>query len=397
MKLDPPDFLTAVAGKLTTNLAAYVAGAKAWPVTYSLGEWKGDALRANFPGVPVRVDAWRRWAREHDVELRSANRRVGVSAQVLITHVVVPDLDAAARICGGAWPAAVRCARERAEVLTEHFAHLRDPAALAGALARVMELDEVAFDVAVNAGVWFAAAGDVSSLTPRQVPLEGTDAKWLQSHKRVVATLAGRESLELAAPHPPRVHFTYLDPQHLRSGGRRHDSVTLGDRVVVAYEPRVVVISENKDTAVHFPQMASAIAVEGGGSAAVLLAAVDFIADADLVVYWGDLDAEGFEILNQLRACGLVVTSMLMDAGTWARYMRYGTKFDKSGRPILPRAPKAVAHLTASEQQVYLLLCSEAHVGPRRLEQERIPLRVAANELVALASAKRTEAANSVA
>ena len=50
-------------------------------------------------------------------------------------------------------------------------------------------------------------------LTPRQVPLPGVHAKWLNTHQAHVATLAdfGRR-IGLATQSRPRIHFTYLDP-----------------------------------------------------------------------------------------------------------------------------------------------------------------------------------------
>ncbi|WP_223884566.1 DUF2220 domain-containing protein [Micromonospora craniellae] len=70
------------------------------------------------------------------------------------------------------------------------------------------------------------------------------------------------------------MHFTYLDPAHLAAGGRRHDSVTIGDRAQPVYQPRVVIISENKDTAIHFPALDGAVSVEGVGRGGRTIAAL---------------------------------------------------------------------------------------------------------------------------
>jgi len=73
-----------------------------------------------------------------------------------------------------------------------------------------------------------------------------------------------------------------------------HDSASVGDAVALPYEPQVVVISENKDTAVGFPPGAGGIAVEWVGSGGGTHARFDWIRDAPLAFCWGDMDADGW-------------------------------------------------------------------------------------------------------
>ncbi|WP_121678460.1 hypothetical protein [Cryobacterium sp. LW097] len=100
------------------------------------------------------------------------------------------------------------------------------------------------------------------------MPLQGFHTKWLESRRGMVARLAGFDDLGLLLPHPSRIPFTYLDPQHIETDGRRHDSATVGDTFTTAYLPALVVICENKDSALHFLEVSSAISVEGAGSGA---------------------------------------------------------------------------------------------------------------------------------
>ncbi|HEY5178503.1 MAG TPA: Wadjet anti-phage system protein JetD domain-containing protein [Dermatophilaceae bacterium] len=65
---------------------------------------------------------------------------------------------------------------------------------------------------------------------------------------------------------------------------------------------------------------------------------------------------------------------------TWERY---GTNLDVHGKPLEARAPRPVPHLTASESELYHQLISPAWTRHRRVEQERIPLAVAVQEVVA--------------
>ncbi len=99
------------------------------------------------------------------------------------------------------------------------------------------------------------------------------------------------------------LHLTYVDPGHIASGRRRHDAWTTGDKHDIAYQPRTVLVVENRDSRLWFPPAQDTIVVEGGGkAAAALLANVPWIRAADHIVYWGDIDADGYAILNRFRA-----------------------------------------------------------------------------------------------
>ncbi len=83
--------------------------------------------------------------------------------------------------------------------------------------------------------------------------LDHTPRAGQEPRRHLVAELAGLNTLPVSPAHPARVHLTYLDLHHRAAGGRHHDCISIGDRVQLGYEPQVVVISENKDTAVGFP------------------------------------------------------------------------------------------------------------------------------------------------
>lgn len=375
----PEKVLAEVEMRLTSTWADEVTGASpdageaAWPHAFPLGEPTGRELSRDFAAAARAAATWRAWARRHDVELRTRGRRVLGTDQELPTHVVVPDVDVAARLVGGGWPERLTRARERAIVLARRFPHLTDPARM---LAAVDAFGDVDFDLLCRAGAWFAS-NDATGLTPRQVPIEGLHGKWLNTRRHLVRTLAGVDDLRLAPPHPARLHFTYLDPEYRRGGGRRHDSATVGDAVTPAYAPDVVVISENKDTAIHFPELPGGISVEGVGRGGATAAAFPWLVSAPLVVYWGDMDADGLEILDGFRAAGVQARSVLMDVSAYEAWERFGTDVDVKGRPLESREPRDVPHLTAEEAQLYALLTSRHWTRRRRIEQERIPLAVA--------------------
>lgn len=157
-----------------------------------------------------------------------------------------------------------------------------------------------------------------------------------------------------------------------------HDSLTLGDNVRLPYEPSVVLIVENKDTAILFPEMAAAVVVEGNGNTSVgLLPRVPWIANAPTIIYWGDIDGRGYEIVNGLRENLRQVRTVLMDTATYEKYAEFGTYTDERGVALKPRKRSALPWLTTAERTVYLNLTDPAWTRHRRFEQERIPLTTA--------------------
>lgn len=355
-----------------------------WPHAFPLGRPTTEALHRDFAGTLDWAATWRTWAAGHGVALRTTTRRVHGTDQVLPTHLVVPDVDRAAQLVGGPWPGRLDRGRANLQALVERFPELVTDGLLAKTIKDIDGFAPVDVELLMRAGQWFATQ-DATGLTPRQVPIEGLHAKWLNTRRHLVSRLARRDDLALAPPHPPRVHLTYLDPGHRAAGGRWHDAVTIGDAMTPAYRPELVIISENKDTAIHFPPRARAISVEGVGRGAGAVAAVDWLAQAPTVIYWGDMDADGLEILNEFRAAGIAAHSMFMDPSAYQRWERFGATVDPHGRPLEADARHPVPHLTDDERRLYDSLTDPAWPGVRRIEQERIPLALALAEVERLA------------
>ena len=358
----------------------------AWPHTFPLGTPPTKAeLEKRFDTYQQLALTVRSWASTNELTLTTATRLVHGTSQPIPTHVTIDGIDTAARLCGPAWTA--RLARGRAR-LAELRAH-----GFAGDLTRtVREVDtysDLDFNLLCSTTEWFRTHGDEArGLTPRQVPVPGLQAKWLnyKGRQALIAALAALPSLELAPPHPSRIHFTYLDPNHIAAGGRRHDSASVGDAMTPAYTPRVIVITENKDTAVGFPPVHGGIAVEGAGTGATTPAAIGWLRECPTVIYWGDLDADGLTILNQYREAGLNAVSILMDIPTFDTYAAFGTDHDVNGNPIKVSVRRDLAKLEAHERALYERLTDPTWSGYRRIEQERIPLTTALTAVQAVAA-----------
>jgi hypothetical protein len=372
----PEQVLGEIATRLGRTWSDVVAGAT-WTPDFQLGTsaLKGRRLVESWSETHRLALRWEDWVMAAgggvDLEVRTVS--VHRSPQTLPGTLRIATIDTAARIVGAEWPSRIGRARARADLLLARFPALDD---LGGVLRATDSYSEVDFELLCRTAAWFAAPHP-EGLTARQVPVEGLGTKWLSSRTSLVRRLAGVESLDLQPGRPSRVHVTYLDPSHLAAGGRRHDVATIGDVDTVAYRPRVVVISENRDTAQQFPLLAGGIAVEGEGRGAGAVAALPWIHDVETIWYWGDMDADGLEILNGFRVAGIPARSLFMDFASYERWERYGVDTDHHGAALGPRSPRDVALLEPSELELYLALCSTGWSRHRRIEQERIPIEAA--------------------
>lgn len=125
-----------------------------------------------------------------------------------------------------------------------------------------------------------------------------------------------------------------------------------------------VIIVENKTTlytTLTLPKMDKAIAIFGSGYSVSHLKQALWLKDIELL-YWGDIDVQGFEILSQFRGYFPQTKSILMDRATFDIYFE-----DDIGTPS---HISIKLNLTAAEQELYSLL----KANQWRLEQEKIPL-----------------------
>jgi hypothetical protein len=365
-----------VAKRIRSSWSQVLGGAD-WKPGFPLGTsaLTGRRLAEAWPDTHRDAVAWQEWMdSRNDLELVVRAVSVHGSSQSLPATLLVPTVDVAAELVGGEWPARLARGRRRHAVLSRRFPALGDPA---GMLRLCDRLPDVDFDLACRAAEYFSSPHQ-AGLTARQVPVEGMGSKWLDAHAGIVRVLAGLDALDLLPGRPQRVHLTYLDPEYLATGGRRHDLVTIGDTEAIAYRPRVVVISENRDTAQLFPQVSGGIAIEGDGRGPGGIAALEWVRAARHLHYWGDMDADGLEILNGFRAAGLPVRSLFMDMASYVRWEQFGVDHDHRGATLRDREPRAVERLEPGELELYLALTSPGWRRHRRIEQERIPLEEAA-------------------
>ena len=124
-----------------------------------------------------------------------------------------------------------------------------------------------------------------------------------------------------------------------------------------------VLIVENKTTlytTLTLPKMNDTIAIFGSGYSVYNLKNVHWFTKLELL-YWGDIDVQGFEILSQFRGYFPQTISVLMDIVTFEKFFEndLGTQTNIC----------TLHNLTESEQKLYEIL----KTNNLRLEQEKIP------------------------
>lgn len=127
---------------------------------------------------------------------------------------------------------------------------------------------------------------------------------------------------------------------------------------------RKVLVVENKTTlytTLTLPKMNDTIAIFGSGFSVFNLKNVRWFDNLKLL-YWGDIDVQGFEILSQFRNYFPRTKSILMDKQTFDKFFE-----DDNGTPTKVTTR---LNLTYDEQELYKIL----KTNNWRLEQEKIPI-----------------------
>jgi hypothetical protein len=87
-------------------------------------------------------------------------------------------------------------------------------------------------------------------------------------------------------------------------------------------------------------------------------------------------------ILDRLRSTGIPAETILMNEATLHRYAPFASPTYSDGSP-LPQGPQPpTPFLSDDERRLLERITDPAWKGPRRIEQERIPLAHAHEELV---------------
>ena len=132
------------------------------------------------------------------------------------------------------------------------------------------------------------------------------------------------------------------------------------------------IVTENEMTFLTLPPNKDTFALFGGGFMVHNLEAISWLAQCP-IIYWGYLDAPGFQILSGLRAFFPHVVSAMMDWETLSAF----SEFCVVSSPCLIRQ---LPHLTHEEHALFLHLAEKN----LRLEQEHISHTYAVRQLYSI-------------
>lgn len=242
---------------------------------------------------------------------------------------------------------------------TEHVAL---DAAVRSSGELLLRYDDQEFADVLAATLWLSE-NSVEGLRPRQLPIRGVDSKWFTSHRGILSALhralTGAEALGIV-DNDPLLRLRVLDPA-ISAGGLPEYAAPVGVVAALAYAPRAVFVFENLESVLALPEWKDAIAVHGSGYAVDVVGTLPWVQAAP-VVYWGDLDSNGFAILHRLRLHHPHVVSVLMDEDTLVAHRDLWVREPTPNRGLFDT-------LTGSERRALQRLRDEGDV---RLEQERI-------------------------
>ena len=166
----------------------------------------------------------------------------------------------------------------------------------------------------------------------------------------------------------PQIRFKILDKEisQIYFSGLDDLAIPVSQFESLNLPIKKVLVVENKTTLyaattfLTLPKMEKTIAIFGSGYSVANLKNVKWFKNVELL-YWGDIDVQGFEILSQFRGYFQQTKSILMDLVTFEKF------FDRDlGTPT---NISTILYLTDSEQELYDIL----KTNNWRLEQEKIP------------------------
>lgn len=228
---------------------------------------------------------------------------------------------------------------------------------------------------------WLAAhAQDIAYA--RQLPIRGIDTKWVERHRALLKPLCravtGRDPIFAQPQRCVRVNI--LDDV-IALDGIVDLATPVSELDTVMRRARLAIICENLVSTLSLPPIPGTIALHGGGYAVGELGSVSALSSMPLL-YWGDLDSNGFAILNELRSVLPHAESILMDRETLAHHL------DLCVNEPAPNTGR-LANLTTDEQATLDMLRQgnpSQGIASLRLEQERIEWAWACSDILAAAS-----------
>lgn len=348
----------------------WLSGGGTWPMRVPLQSPLEREARANWPCFVHWMEAWRVYRGPGRVEeVTRTWTQLGV--QTMPAHLEFATAHEVACAVGQHAATAFERARGRQHRILQRWPSLAP--ALDRDIAMLATLDDLDFERFTSALGWLIENPD-SGTYVRQLPIAGMDSKWVERHAgplaRLVAAHRGRppgrlEDVAGLGSAPLLRRMRLLDPAlRRRLGGLSDITVPLDELARLDLPVQIALIVENQQTALACEDLPGAVVLMGGGFAARALAQIPWLSRVP-VLYWGDIDQAGFQILSALRQGLPHAQSCLMDEATLIAHR------DLWSTDILTPAVD-LPGLTDPEQRLVADLRANRFGASVRLEQERL-------------------------
>jgi len=357
-----------------------------WPFTVILHELTQKDVSSSLADTRKWVRTWRTWD-PGNCSVEWASRRWSSGDQELPTRLVVPSAEGAAAFLGqkAAWDRAKR----RYSQWCERFPRLiGSRAAARQSDAVLVEYSDENFHRLNSLLQWFLDYPR-SGLYLRQLPVPDVDTKWVEKRRGVVADLARHlfDAPDTASLHqvcglltePSRIRVRVLCPKlRVQLGGLCDIEAPVVELASLLIRPRICIVVENQSTGIALPDIAGAVVFMRLGLAVDQLDPIEWIREASLQVYWGDLDTHGFAALARARRRFPAIVSILMTEETLLSHRSMWVREEK------PSKVESFESLSTAEFEVYEGIRTNRWGLQVRLEQERIFWPIAMEHLLSL-------------
>lgn len=230
------------------------------------------------------------------------------------------------------------------------------------------------------AAVTWIITNRTETLYLREIDVEGLDTKFVDRHRKLLDELLTAvlpedridprySAADFARrfrfrPKPTYTRFRFLNPQSAFLKGLSEITVRTEELAALELVTDTVFVVENEITYLAFPAVPNSIVIFGSGFSLAALRDIPWMHSRE-IVYWGDIDTHGFDILHRLRSRFESARSLMMDQQTLLAHPRqWVTEPSPTNR--------ALTNLNDAERALYHDLIEDRYGPAVRLEQERV-------------------------